>query len=450
MTEKEREFIQANSASVQQSPSFNEENFLKYSVKRGLRNADGSGVLVGLTEIGDVHGYVVDENEVVPDKGRLRYRGIRINDLVESFQSEDRFGFEETAFLLLFGKLPNADELAEFNEILGAYRRLPSQFIEDMMLKAPSPNIMNKLARSVLAFYSYDEKPEDRTIAKIYSRMLQLIAAFPSMVAYGFQAKRHYYDRESLYIHAPDANLSTAENFLSLIRPAQKYTKLEAELLDLCLVLHAEHGGGNNSAFTIHVVSSADTDSYSAVSAAIGSLKGSRHGGANIKVMHMMDDLKTHIDRWDDDEQVAAYLGKILKKEAFDRTGLIYGIGHAVYTESDPRAVLLRSRGESLAREKGFTEEFDLYTRVERLAPEVIYASKGRGKVVSANVDFYSGFVYKMLGIPEELFTPIFALGRIAGWAAHRMEEVIHGGRIVRPAFKNVVEPRSYVPIENR
>ncbi len=452
MTDCEREFYQRHSAEVRNSPNFNEESFLRFNVKRGLRNSDGSGVLVGLTEIGDVHGYIVDENEVVPDDGRLCYRGIRIDDLVAGFQADGRFGFEETAFLLLFGKLPPGDDLDEFCRILGARRNLPDHFTEDMILKAPSANIMNKLARSVLVYYSYDEKAEDRTVSNVYRQMVNLIASFPTMVAYAYQAKRHNYDNDSLYIHAPSPDLSTSENFLRLIRPTQQYTRLEAEVLDLALVLHAEHGGGNNSAFTIHVVSSSDTDSYSAVAAAIGSLKGSRHGGANVKVMNMMSDLKSRVpqSQWNDDERIAAYLEKVLKKEAFDRTGLIYGIGHAVYTKSDPRAVLLKQKAQDLAREKGWTEEFELYRTVERLAPEAFYAHKGRSKTVAANVDFYSGLVYRMLGISDELFTPIFAVGRIAGWAAHRMEEVVHGGRIVRPAFKSVAPTRDYVPLSER
>lgn len=426
-------------------------NFTKYEVKRGLRNNDGTGVLVGLTQIGDVHGYIVDEKERVPVEGRLRYRGIELKELVAGFQKEKRFGFEETIYLLLFGQLPNEKELGEFTRILGEKRTLPGGFTEDMILTAPSSNIMNKLARSVLASYSYDENAEDNTVENILRQSIELIARFPVFIAYGYQAKQHYYEKKTLYIHSPDPELSTAENILRLIRPDGSYTDLEAELLDLALVCHAEHGGGNNSSFSIHVVSSSDTDTYSAVAAAVGSLKGLKHGGAAIRVREMIDNFKQNLGDWEDEEEVAAYIEQILRKEAFDRKGLIYGMGHAVYTLSDPRAVLLKGKAKDLAREKGYEQEFKLYDLVERLTPAIFKRVKNSNKVISANVDFYSGFVYHMLDIPMDLFTPIFAAARVPGWAAHRIEEIINGGRILRPAYKHIrQEAMTYVPIRDR
>ncbi len=426
-------------------------NFTKYEVKRGLRNNDGTGVLVGLTQIGDVHGYIVDEKERVPVEGRLRYRGIELKELVAGFQKEKRFGFEETIYLLLFGQLPNEKELKEFTRILGEKRSLPNGFTEDMILTAPSSNIMNKLARSVLASYSYDENAEDNAVENVLRQSIELIARFPVFIAYGYQAKQHYYEKKTLYIHSPDPELSTAENILRLIRPDGSYTDLEADLLDLALVCHAEHGGGNNSAFSIHVVSSSDTDTYSAVAAAVGSLKGLKHGGAAIKVREMIDNFKQNVGDWEDEEEIAAYIEQILRKEAFDRKGLIYGMGHAVYTLSDPRAVLLKSKARDLAKEKGYEQEFKLYDLVERLTPAIFARVKNSNKVISANVDFYSGFVYHMLDIPMDLFTPIFAAARIPGWAAHRIEEIINGGRILRPAYKHIRrEAMTYTPIKDR
>lgn len=428
-------------------PSF----YGKFDVKRGLRNNDGTGVLVGLTQIGDVHGYIVDEKEKVPVEGRLRYRGIEISDLVNGFQTEQRFGFEETVYLLLFGQLPREDELKAFCSLLGQERMLPDGFTEDMILTAPSSNIMNKLARSVLASYSYDDNPEENSVENVLRQSIKLIAQFPVFVAYGLQAKQHYYQNETLFIHSPDPDLCTAENLLRLVRPDGKYSKLEAELLDLALVLHAEHGGGNNSAFTIHVVSSSDTDTYSAVSAAVGSLKGSKHGGANIKVREMMEDIKANVSDWADEDEVSAYIEKIMNKQAFDKTGLVYGMGHAVYTHSDPRAVLLKGKAKDLAKEKGLSNEYELYKLIERITPRIFTRKKGGDKVISANVDFYSGFVYDMLNIPQDLYTPIFAVARIAGWCAHRIEEIINGGRIIRPAYKHIrKEQREYIPLEDR
>ncbi len=424
--------------------------YIKYDVKRGLRNADGTGVLVGLTEIGDVHGYIISEKEKIAVPGRLRYRGIEIEDLVAGFQKEKRHGFEETVYLLLFGELPKKRELSKFTHMLGKNRKLPDGFVENMILKAPSNNVMNKLARSVLATYSYDKTPEDRSLKNILRQCIGLIARFPTFAAYGYQAKAHYFDGESLYIHTPDEKLSTAENFLLMIRPDKKYTKMEADLLDLCLVLHAEHGGGNNSTFTTHVVTSADTDVYSAIAAAVGSLKGYKHGGANIQVVQMMDDIKAHVKNYESEGQVADYLAKIVKKEAFDGSGLIYGLGHAVYTISDPRTDLLKKQAAKLAKEKDLDWEFELYSLVEKLAPEIFQKVKKSDKKVCPNVDFYSGFVYRMLGIPSELFTPIFAVARVAGWCAHLIEETVSGSRIIRPAYKCIASVREYVPTNKR
>ena len=425
--------------------------FGNYDVKRGLRNKDGTGVLVGLTQIGDVHGYILDENEKVPVKGRLRYRGIDINDLTEGFLKEGRFGFEETVYLLLFGELPRKDELDSFIKILAERRKLPKGFIEDMILKAPSSNIMNKLARSVLAAYSYDENPEDLTVENCLRQSIQLISWFPVLVAYAYQAKMHYHENETLFIHSPDPSLSTSENLLMLIRPDKKYSAVEAELLDLCMVLHAEHGGGNNSTFSIHLISSASTDTYSAVAAAIGSLKGAKHGGANIKVVKMLDNIKKNVRDWKNKKEVSEYISKIMRKKAFDKTGLIYGMGHAVYTYSDPRAVLLKAKARKLAKLKGIEDEYNLLNLVEELTPAVFAEVKGNTKVISANVDFYSGFVYRLLGIPEDLFTPIFAIARIAGWSAHRIEESLNGGRIMRPAYKHIKIPgKDFIPLSER
>jgi citrate synthase len=432
------------------SGSIEAKLYQKYNVKRGLRNADGTGVLVGLTNIGDVHGYILDENEKVPVEGRLRYRGIDVEEIVRGCRAEKRHGFHEVVYLLLFGRLPTKVQLGYFNDMLGACRDLPEGFTENMILKAPSPDIMNKLARAVLASYSYDTIPDDIGIKNVLRQCIELIARFPTMVAYGYQAKRHYYDFKSLFLHKPQPGLSTAENFLSMIRPDSAYTALEAEILDLALVLHAEHGGGNNSAFALHVVTSSDTDTYSAIAAAVGSLKGPKHGGANIKVANMFEDIKVNVKDWKDEDEISNYLGKILRREAFDRSGLIYGIGHAVYTLSDPRAVILRDKAEELACEKGRADEFRLYRTVEQIAPRLLSEFKQSTKPTAANVDFYSGFMYDMLTIPRELYTPIFAISRIAGWAAHRIEEIVCGGKIIRPAYKSVVKQGHYVPIESR
>ncbi len=426
------------------------ELYTKYDVKRGLRNANGTGVLVGLTRIGDVVGYEIQNGEKVAVPGKLIYRGYNVEDLIKDAEKNHQFGFEQCAYLLLFGELPTQAKLDRFTQYLGENRILPPNFVEDMIMKAPSQDIMNKIARGVLASYSYDDDPENRSVGNIVKQCIHLIARFSSLAAYGYQAKRRYYDDKSMYIHNPKPELSTAENFLRLIRADKTYTRLEAETLDLALILHAEHGGGNNSSLTVHVVSSADTDTYSAIAAAVGSLKGRRHGGANIRVVEMMDDIKSNVKDWTNENEVKDYIYKIANKEAFDHTGLVYGMGHAVYTISDPREILLKAKAKELAKEKGFLEEFELYSLVEKVAPKIIQEIHNSDKCVCANVDFYSGFVYTMLNIPRELFTPIFAISRISGWSAHRIEEVVSGGRIYRPAYKNVSPERDYVPIHDR
>ena len=452
MTDKESElnFLSCMSELAQVNDPIDPELYAKHDVKRGLRNANGTGVLVGLTRIGDVVGYEMKNGEKIAIPGRLIYRGYDVESLVADSEKNSMYGFEQAVYLLLFGELPTKENLAEFTKYLGEKRILPEHFTEDMIMKAPSADIMNKLARGVLASYSYDENPEDRSIPNILRQCLELIARFPTIVAYGYQAKRRYYDGKSMYIHNPDANLSTAENFLRLIRSDKQYSPLEAQVLDLALILHAEHGGGNNSSLTVHVVSSADTDTYSAIAAGVGSLKGRRHGGANIRVMEMMSEIKENVKDWENEDEITAYLRKIVNKQAFDRTGLIYGMGHAVYTVSDPRCILLRNKAAELAKEKGMEKEFNFYCTIEKLAPKVLYEKIGDKKQICANVDFYSGFVYTMLNIPAELYTPIFAIARIAGWSAHRVEEVVAGGRIYRPAYKNVSPERDYIPINRR
>ena len=422
----------------------------KYNVKRGLRNADGTGVLVGLTNIGDVHGYVMEDNEKVPREGRLRYRGYDVSTLVDGFQSAGRFGFEETCFLLLFGELPNADDLETFTALLGDLRSLPENFTEDMILKIPSHNIMNKLARSVLVSYSYDMLADDLDVRNVLYQCLKLIARFPTMVAYGYQAMARNYENKSLYIHNPKGSMGTAENFLRMVRPDATFTQLEAETLDLALVLHAEHGGGNNSSFTVHVVASTHTDTYSAIAAAVGALKGARHGGASLRVSDMINDLKQECGENPTDATIQTYLERVMDKTAFDGAGLIYGMGHAVYTLSDPRALMLKAKAKELAEDKGLLDEFALYDAIERLAPEIFRAKKNTDQPLCANVDLYSGLVYSMMGIPTTLYTPLFAVARIAGWSAHRIEQIVSGGRIIRPAYKCVQRKGIYVPMEER
>ena len=430
--------------------SINPELYSKYQVKRGLRDLDGRGVLVGLTEIGEVHSYIIDENEMIPIPGKLMYRGVDIEDIVEGFLKDDRYGFEETCYLLLFGELPNKDELESFVKLLSKYRKLPDDFVRDIILKMPSKDIMNSLARSVLAFYSLDDKAEDTSVKNVLKQCLTMIACFPLMAVYGYQAYSHYHENNSLIIHSPSPDLSTAENILHMLRPDSKYTKLEARLLDLALVLHAEHGGGNNSSFVTHVVTSTGSDTYSVIAAALGSLKGPRHGGANIKVIQMFDDMKKNLKSWEYDSEIESYLERILNKQAFDYSGLIYGIGHAVYSISDPRTVIFKEYVAKLAKEKGLEKEYNLYEKVEKIAPRIIGKGRKVYKGVSANVDFYSGFVYKMLGIPTEMYAPIFAISRISGWSAHRIEEIVNDGKIIRPAYKCVSKRRDYVAMEDR
>ncbi len=445
-------FMQKMSAIATERDSFNPELYTKYNVKRGLRNSDNTGVLVGLTSIGDVRAYIIEENEKVPIDGKLLYRGISVEDLVAGFEKDKRFGFEETAYLLITGSLPTKSELNDFRELLDDYRRLPDGFAEDMIMKAPSRDIMNKLARCMLASYSYDNNPDDLSHVNIMRQCIRLIAQIPTMAAYAYQTRNHYYFDESLYIHNPQRGLSTSENFLQMIRPDSQFTQLEAEILDLALVLHAEHGGGNNSSFTVHVVTSTGTDTYSAMAAAIGSLKGPKHGGANIRVLEMMENIKANIKDKTNRDQVKDYLIKILKKEAYDNSGLIYGIGHAVYTKSDPRTRLLKRKAEELAHVMGpeWIKEFEFYKAVEELAPVAFEEYKKSSKVMCANVDFYSGLVYTMLNIPKELYTPIFAISRIAGWSAHRLEELAVSNRIIRPAYKNVGGKQPYVALSDR
>ena len=423
----------------------------KYDVKRGLRDLNGKGVLAGLTQISNVQATRVDENgKEVPCAGSLSYRGYNIKQLVRGFISDKRLGFEETAYLLLMGKLPDREELDAFCVQLENQRQLPKNFVRDVIMKAPSRDIMNALSRSVLTLYCYDRNPDDISLPNVLRQCLNLISVFPLLSVYGYQAYNHYEKGKSLYIHNPKKGLSTAENILRMLRPDKKYTELEARILDLALILHMEHGGGNNSSFTTHVVSSSGTDTYSAIAAALGSLKGPKHGGANIKVVKMFREMQKEIRDWEDEDEVRSYLRKLLHKEAFDRRGLIYGMGHAIYSVSDPRAEVLKSFVEALAHEKGRLKDYRLYALVEKLAPEVIAEERRIYKGVSANVDFYSGFVYSMLDLPLELYTPMFAVARIVGWSAHRMEELINTDKIIRPAYKNVLPPAEYVPLARR
>ncbi|HHW89658.1 MAG TPA: citrate/2-methylcitrate synthase [Clostridiales bacterium] len=427
------------------------ELYLEHKVYRGLRDLEGKGVLTGLTKISEIESFKMVDGQKVFIDGKLYYRGYDVQDLVNGFINEGRFGFEEIAFLLLFGELPTADELEEFKSLLSSYRSLPSSFVRDVIMKAPSSDMMVTLARSVLTLYSYDKNPNDISIPNVLRQCLQLIATFPLLAVYGFQAYEYYLtDRTSFFIHEPRPELSTAENILHMLRIDSKYSKLEAIILDLALVLHAEHGGGNNSTFTTRVVTSSGTDTYSAVAAALGSLKGPKHGGANAKVIAMFEDIKANVKDWSDKDEVRAYLKKILHKEAFDKAGLIYGIGHAIYSLSDPRATIFKSFVEKLSQEKGLHDEYVLYAIVEELAPQIIAEERKMYKGVSANVDFYSGFVYNMLGLPTELYTPIFAISRIVGWSAHRLEELINAGKIIRPAYMSVQEQKKYIPIEER
>lgn len=426
------------------------ELYAKYDVKRGLRDLDGKGVRTGLTDISEIVQNKIVDGKTVPADGQLFYRGYNIGDIVKGFVDDGRFGFEEVVYLLLFGEMPNIEQLSEFRNMLGEYRTLPANFVRDVIMKAPSADMMNTLARSVLTLFCYDSNPNDTSIENVLRQCMQLVSVFPLLSVYGYQAYNHYLRNQSLYIHVPDPKMSTAEVVLTLLRPDQKYTELEAKVLDMALVLHAEHGGGNNSSFTTHVVTSSGTDTYSAISAALGSLKGPKHGGANILVSKMFDDLKRNVSDWEDDEQIEEYLSNVLDKKAFDRSGLIYGMGHAVYTISDPRARILKTYVGKLAEAKNLGREYDLYQRVERIAPEVIGKKKKIYKGVSANVDFYSGFIYDMLGLPTELYTPLFAIARIAGWSAHRIEELINGNKIIRPAYMSISTHKEYQKLSDR
>lgn len=424
--------------------------YSKYNVKRGLRDIDGKGVLTGLTDISTIIQNKEVDGKLVPCDGELYYRGYNVNDIIKGITDDNRFGFEEVVYLLLFGEMPNPKELHDFKELLVQYRTLPQNFVRDVILKAPSEDMMNSIARSVLTLFCYDTNPNDTSINNVLRQCVQLISVFPLLSVYGYHAYNHYLRDKSLYIHRADPSMSTAEVILSLLRPDRKYTPLEAKVLDMALILHMEHGGGNNSTFTTHVVTSSGTDTYSAMAAALASLKGPKHGGANVKVFYMFEDLKKHVRDWNDDEAITNYLEKLLDKQAFDCKGLIYGMGHAVYTISDPRQVILKGSVQKLAEAEGYDDEFNLYEKVERLAPEVIAKKRKIYKGVAANVDFYSGLLYSMLKIPCELYTPLFATARIAGWSAHRLEELVNPGKIIRPAYMSISNEKQYVPLEDR
>lgn len=426
------------------------EAYTRFDVKRGLRNADGTGVMAGLTRICSVEGYYIDDGERVPKEGRLIYRGIDMNEIVDNCIAENRFGFEEVAWLLLFGDLPTQKQLDRFCELLAECRELPDEFIEDMIMKAPSPDIMNKVARSVLALYSFDQNPDDTSVENVLRQSIQLIAQIPSIMAYAYQVKRRVYDHKSMFIHQNKKSLKTAESILHSIRADRKFTDEEAKLLDLCMIIHAEHGGGNNSTFATRCITSSGTDTYSAIAAGIGSLKGPKHGGANIKVHKMVEDMKAYVSDPTNEGQVADYLAKVIQKKAGDGSGLIYGMGHAVYTLSDPRAVILKRSAREYSKKCGFEADFRTLELIEELTPELFAKYKGEKKKICANVDLYSGLIYDMLKIPQELFTPLFMSSRIAGWSAHRIEELTGGGRIMRPAYKSVSLPRRFVPMAER
>jgi len=424
--------------------------YSKYNVKRGLRDIDGKGVLTGLTDISTIKQNKLVDGKLVPCDGELYYRGYNVKDIVHGITVDNRFGFEEVVYLLLFGEMPTVDELKNFRSLLVQYRTLPQHFVRDVILKAPSEDMMNSIARSVLTLFCYDKNPNDTSLNNVLRQSIQLISVFPMLTVYGYHAFNHYLRDKSLYIHLPEPSMSTAEVILSLLRPDRKYTDLEAKVLDMALILHMEHGGGNNSTFTTHVVTSSGTDTYSAIAAALSSLKGPKHGGANVKVYEMFEDMKENLTDWSDNEQIERYLEKLLDKQAFDRKGLIYGMGHAVYTISDPRQKILKGAVQKLADVEGFTEEFKLYERVEKLAPEVIGRKRKIYKGVASNVDFYSGLLYSMLDIPCELYTPLFATARIAGWSAHRLEELVNSGKIIRPAYMSISHEKKYKSLSER
>ncbi len=447
---KDECFIEKLCDNLRKDTAIPQEYYDQYNVKRGLRNTDGTGVVAGCTRVCNVHGYLLNEGERIPHEGELTYRGYNVEDLIRGFRQADRFGFEDTAFLLLFGHLPSKQELEQFNDLLWQYIELPYGFVEDMIMKAPSPDVMNKMACSVLALYGYDENAAGTEIENVVRQSISLIARIPSIAVAAYQVKKRYYDKSSLYFHYPQKGQSMAESILYMLRDDTKFTDVEAKLLDLCLILHMEHGGGNNSTFTTRVLTSSGTDTYSAIAGAIGSLKGPKHGGANARVVEMIEEIKANVKDWKDEEEIRAYLCKIVRKQAGDGSGLIYGMGHAIYTLSDPRAVQLKKRARELALVKNMIDEFELIEAVERLTPEVFFEVKGDRKAMCANVDLYSGFVYRMLGIPEELNTPLFAAARVVGWSAHRMEELLTGNRIIRPAYKAIEGRHDYVPILER
>lgn len=444
-----RAFMDKMTSVFEKNNRINPEFYKNYNIKSGLRNENGTGVKVGLTEVSSVVGYILENEIKKPTEGKLYYRGIELKEIVNGYSNEKRRGFEEVVYLLLFGELPTENQLVEFNIVLDSYRMLPKTFTENMILKIPSKDIMNKLQRSILVLYSHDDNPDDIEAKNILEQSIKLIARFPTIISYGYQAKAHYFDHKSLFIHSPQNHIGTAENILHMIRADNKYTEKEAEVLDLCLVLHADHGGGNNSAFATHVVSSSGTDTYSAISAAVGCLKGPKHGGANNKVQEMVLDIKSNCD-YTNKDKLKKYLEKILDKKTFDRKGLIYGMGHAVYTLSDSRAVILKDKAKELAEEKKQIEEFELYKNIEMLTAEIFYDRKGKEVSICANVDLYSGLVYEMLNIPSELYTPIFAVARVAGWCAHRIEQLMSDKKIIRPAYQNVSEFKNYVVLAER
>ncbi len=444
------EFIQSLCADYRIHNSLTEEARTNSNIKRGLRNDDGTGVMIGCTKVGNVLGYTVVDGERVPMDGRLIYRGYDLDDLVRAYCQEGRFGFPEVAYLLLFGSLPSEEQLGLFTNLLHVMTDLPANFTEDMILKNPSHDIMNKLGRSVLALYSTDPTPDELSVQNMMRQSIELVARFPVIVAYAYVVKRHYFEDDSLYLHRPEPGLSIAENFLRMIRPDKQFTHEEARLLDLCLVCHAEHGGGNNSTFSCRSVSSTGTDTYSAISAAVGSLKGPKHGGANRAVLNQFEEIKANVRDWTDDEEVQEYVRRILRGEAGDHTGLVYGMGHAVYTLSDPRTVILKKAARTLAQQRGMLGELELMQTIERVTPKAFAEITGNPKIICANVDMYSGLIYRMMNIPPDLFTPLFAVARITGWCAHRMEEVLTGGRIYRPAYKPLIRHKEYVPLSER
>ena len=446
----DREIFSDLSELAKKNNPINPEFYEKYDVKRGLRNNNGTGVLVGLTKIGEVKGYELRDDQKIPCKGELFYRGIELQTFVKGFQEEKRYGFEECIYLLLFGNLPSKSELLQFNDVLDSFRELPKNFKEKLIFAHPSKDVMNQIQRSLLGLYTYDNIPEDLSISNLVSQSLNLIAKLPTLVAYSYQAKIHNYDAKSMYIHSSQSGKGTAENILYMIRPNSEYTKLEAEILDLLLVVHAEHGGGNNSAFTTRVLASSGTDIYSIIAAAIGSLKGPKHGGANLKVYEMIENIKDNIGAYPSNEELKEYLKKLFRREAFDNSGLIYGMGHAIYTESDPRAVLLKEKARELSVQKGTEKDFALYENIEKLTKEIFKEQKGEEAIIAANVDLYSGFVYRMLDIPTEIFTPLFAIARMGGWCAHRIEQILSDVKIIRPAYRSVAEKVEYIPLEKR